>query len=132
MLRYHKSSIERALLDLFPNIGLEVSGFMKDGHKGVEKSKIAFAKYAKARAFDASDPENWYAQPRQSIMSIKVYAPSSPPSPSLSLSPLLNFNLIVQGVWDLIAFHKSLANALTASYPNIGLKRSKLSKLWNR
>lgn len=93
VLAYHDSSLPQALLDLFPNIGIDRSKFATQ--QGIvkllcliiliiinTKNYVAwmnstnrrqfFIDYAKDHHFDAFNPDNWYIQPRQQIMASKV------------------------------------------------------------
>ena len=95
VLAHHRRSVAQALLDLFPEIGLEKLKFrgifflyspqspiyfcacifnpLKSGswHKKESKRNL-FISYAKTHGFDPLHPENWYSQPTENIKSLMV------------------------------------------------------------
>eukprot|EP00026_Physarum_polycephalum_P001458 Phypoly_transcript_01460.p1 GENE.Phypoly_transcript_01460~~Phypoly_transcript_01460.p1 ORF type:complete len:826 (+),score=126.37 Phypoly_transcript_01460:385-2862(+) len=103
VLHYHNNSVARALLDLFPDIGLEKSKLLNRPawhDKGVRRK--FFEIFASKRGFDPLAPKNWYSLPRDAIMSAK-------------------------GILQVIYYHKgSVLKALMDLFPEIGLEKSKL------
>lgn len=92
MLSYHDFSISKALLDLFPNIGLDSAKFTSPCTCTIflfiyllsiyclidylwrheENRREFFVKYAEQNGFDPLVAENWYNQSSKSILSVKV------------------------------------------------------------
>jgi len=105
VIRYHGVSVMRALIDLFPDIGLDSSKFGKNWRKWTDsKQREFFVTYATKRGFDPLDPKNWYSQNLQKIK-------------------------ILKGANQLIRYHgDSIIRALLHAFPNIGLDRSILAK----
>eukprot|EP00026_Physarum_polycephalum_P003664 Phypoly_transcript_03677.p1 GENE.Phypoly_transcript_03677~~Phypoly_transcript_03677.p1 ORF type:complete len:748 (+),score=79.94 Phypoly_transcript_03677:247-2244(+) len=68
VVAFHNNDVTTALLDLFPNIGLEKQAFTQFTWNVEQNRKQFFVNYAKHYNFDPLDPENWYAQPRDRIM----------------------------------------------------------------
>ena len=113
ILKYHKGSMAQALVDIFPDIGLDRSVFYRGIRRILLKKEICidlfgtgfysevgnqrkfFENYAKQHGFDPLKPENWYKQRRKTIISTKVYPlPSSlPPLSLLVLSVSLSLPL---------------------------------------
>ena len=116
MVAYHKGSISRALMDLFPNIGLDKSklyylsmslfvsstplqanqlffSFLAPWSEASNRRKF-FEEYAKVNGFDPLVPSNWYSQPSEKIMMCKVYQlpPLSSSSFYLVLPSLISLN----------------------------------------
>eukprot|EP00026_Physarum_polycephalum_P004416 Phypoly_transcript_04435.p1 GENE.Phypoly_transcript_04435~~Phypoly_transcript_04435.p1 ORF type:complete len:688 (+),score=101.45 Phypoly_transcript_04435:123-2066(+) len=107
VIAYHGQSISRALMDLFPDIGLDKTKFrvQKFSWDNPENRKNFFEKYALAHRFDPLHPEEWYAQSHARFTSTK-------------------------GAPVILSYHKnSIACALVDLFPNIGLEISKLSHL---
>jgi len=104
VISYHKGSLAKTLIDLFPGIGLDKSRFSsKRWGDSVNRRKF-FENYARENGFDPLEPENWYAQPTSKILAVK-------------------------GALRVRKYHKnSLAQALVDLFPNIGLNKSKLRK----
>eukprot|EP00026_Physarum_polycephalum_P002842 Phypoly_transcript_02851.p1 GENE.Phypoly_transcript_02851~~Phypoly_transcript_02851.p1 ORF type:complete len:717 (+),score=103.58 Phypoly_transcript_02851:98-2248(+) len=100
MIEHHKKSIKQALLDLFPDIGLQESQFarysMWRDNKNVRK---LFLDYAKIFQFDPLLASNWYKQSTQNILQF----------------PGVRAMQHVRG--------KSIAKALLCAFPDIGLQR---------
>jgi hypothetical protein len=108
---YHKHNVAQALLDLFPDIGLEKTKlenecmffyipfafifiylFIGDLKVRSRKERIEFFEYyAKVHGFDPNVPDNWYAQNRRNFSLLKVLSPLSFSPFSSPLSPLLTF-----------------------------------------
>lgn len=92
VIYYHNENLSQALLDLFPDIGLQQHKFYlcmsincfimilnyfdvfhKGGlHTSANRRKF-FVDYALQNGFDAEIPDNWYNQPKERIMSAQVY-----------------------------------------------------------
>eukprot|EP00026_Physarum_polycephalum_P001474 Phypoly_transcript_01476.p1 GENE.Phypoly_transcript_01476~~Phypoly_transcript_01476.p1 ORF type:complete len:889 (+),score=81.31 Phypoly_transcript_01476:156-2669(+) len=102
MLEYHRFSVLRALLDLFPNIGLDKSKF-SSSYAVPEVRRNFFEKYAKLYRFDPLVAENWYRQPAYRILAVK-------------------------GAKRVISFHNnSVSKALATLFPKIGFDPSKFN-----
>jgi len=111
VIAYHGQSLSRALMDLFPDIGLEKTKFR--AHKftwdSSESRRKFFEKYAFTSGFDPLHPDGWYAQSTSSFVAMK-------------------------GALVILTYHKnSYERALLDLFPNIGLESSKFhtSKLSN-
>eukprot|EP00026_Physarum_polycephalum_P001151 Phypoly_transcript_01152.p1 GENE.Phypoly_transcript_01152~~Phypoly_transcript_01152.p1 ORF type:complete len:1060 (-),score=94.29 Phypoly_transcript_01152:294-3473(-) len=104
VLAYHSSSIEQALVELFPNIGIDPKKFLKQtSWNNVVRRRKFFEKYAKSNGFDPLDPKQWYTHPAKKILAKK-------------------------GASSVLFYHKnSIAKALCDLFPDIGLQRHKLS-----
>eukprot|EP00026_Physarum_polycephalum_P002695 Phypoly_transcript_02703.p1 GENE.Phypoly_transcript_02703~~Phypoly_transcript_02703.p1 ORF type:complete len:811 (+),score=66.41 Phypoly_transcript_02703:184-2616(+) len=101
VLSHHSHSITRALLDLFPEIGLDPSQFRLQQISSIEHRRKFFEKYAAAKGFDPLIPNNWYSQPRDKIVKFE------------------------NGL-TILAFYKfDVAKALVELFPDIGLRASK-------
>jgi len=101
VINYHGRSVAQALLDLFPDIGLQKSRF---GRKWADRSRRRkfFENYAKDQKFDPLHAENWYSQTAAKVKSV---------------------NKQVRGV---LHYHRgSLSRALLDLFPGIGLEQSK-------
>eukprot|EP00026_Physarum_polycephalum_P003063 Phypoly_transcript_03072.p1 GENE.Phypoly_transcript_03072~~Phypoly_transcript_03072.p1 ORF type:complete len:815 (+),score=91.36 Phypoly_transcript_03072:101-2545(+) len=108
VLFYHNASVSKALLDLFPNIGLRVERFSKPP-KWSEKinRRNFFEQYAMENGFDPHVPEHWYQQSREKLMSIK-------------------------GAAGVVVYHQhDVAKALLDLFPDIGLDSTKLRNEWD-
>eukprot|EP00026_Physarum_polycephalum_P003961 Phypoly_transcript_03978.p1 GENE.Phypoly_transcript_03978~~Phypoly_transcript_03978.p1 ORF type:complete len:727 (+),score=78.73 Phypoly_transcript_03978:92-2272(+) len=102
VVRYHESNFRKALLDLFPDIGLEKNKFVlfswphRKGH---------LIRYAEERHFDPLVAENWYSQTRENMLTLKEM-------PSM------------------LVYHKnSFSNMVFRLFPDIGLDPNKLLHL---
>eukprot|EP00026_Physarum_polycephalum_P001724 Phypoly_transcript_01726.p1 GENE.Phypoly_transcript_01726~~Phypoly_transcript_01726.p1 ORF type:complete len:978 (+),score=124.21 Phypoly_transcript_01726:128-3061(+) len=96
---HHNNSVSQALIDLFPDIGLDK---MKFWAKSATNRRSFFEKFAQANGFSPLNPEAWYNASITSIMSS-------------------------QEASSVIYYHKnSLSLALRDLFPNIGLLKSKL------
>eukprot|EP00026_Physarum_polycephalum_P004726 Phypoly_transcript_04749.p1 GENE.Phypoly_transcript_04749~~Phypoly_transcript_04749.p1 ORF type:complete len:686 (+),score=82.56 Phypoly_transcript_04749:167-2059(+) len=85
-----------ALLQVFPNIGLEKSKLQEQNYRRTN-TRIFFEKYAKENQFDPKIASNWYSQPRGNILS-------------------------TTGAQEvLIPFQNRISKALVEAFPNIGL-----------
>eukprot|EP00026_Physarum_polycephalum_P001164 Phypoly_transcript_01165.p1 GENE.Phypoly_transcript_01165~~Phypoly_transcript_01165.p1 ORF type:complete len:960 (+),score=125.04 Phypoly_transcript_01165:678-3557(+) len=101
---YNKSFI-KALLDAFPDIGLDDSRFpnISRGYwENVGNRRIFFDNFAKERGFNPLVPTNWYSVSPKSVKDTKG------------------------GIGILSHYDDSLHNALLHLYPNIGLDSVKL------
>jgi hypothetical protein len=67
VLRHYKDSIPKALVNIFPDIGLDRAKFTGDTHR----QRVFFENYAKGKGFDFKIPDNWYRETTQEIMSTK-------------------------------------------------------------
>jgi hypothetical protein len=73
VLFYHNNNITKALVDLFPNIGLDPAKFIYVSYwDKSENRRIFFENYAKKYDFDPLVPKNWYSQPRNKLMAVVV------------------------------------------------------------
>jgi hypothetical protein len=71
VISHHKYKVSQALLDLFPNIGLDKSKFWFQWAK-VENRRKFFENFANLSGFDPLIPNHWYKQSREKIMATKV------------------------------------------------------------
>jgi hypothetical protein len=104
-ISYHRHSISRALLDLFPNIGLERKKLLTRPSalwKSIANHKLFFENYAKEHAFDPLHPLGWYKQTKSRIMSFQ------------DASKVLSL------------YNNNIAKALQRVFPNISLDKHKL------
>eukprot|EP00026_Physarum_polycephalum_P002873 Phypoly_transcript_02882.p1 GENE.Phypoly_transcript_02882~~Phypoly_transcript_02882.p1 ORF type:complete len:833 (+),score=72.23 Phypoly_transcript_02882:121-2619(+) len=98
VISYHEGKVSRALLDLFPDIGLDETKF---SWNILAKRRNFFKNYAKQQGFDHRDPENWYRH-REKVLSMK-------------------------GAANIIQNHQhSLSKTLIDLFPDIGLDKAKL------
>jgi hypothetical protein len=93
---YHNGSVAKALLDLFPNIGLNAEKLrislrmLKFYNKivslpsfsllitlvkfrNIDNRRKFFENYAKEQGFDPRDPNNWYSQSTDKIITTLVH-----------------------------------------------------------
>jgi len=105
VLFYHNFSVSKALLDLFPNIGLQEALFPSPPKWNSKYNRrVFFSQYAIKHGFDASNPEHWYKQSREAIMSAK-------------------------GAAGVITYYKrNVTKALLDLFPEIGLDGVKLEQ----
>jgi len=103
ILRYHSNSVPQALLDLFPNIGWDLSKLNLNNRWGDVRSRRKFFKeYAKKNGFDPLVPENWYLQSSSKIEQNREAE-------------------------SILRYHgNSVAIALLDLFPNIGLDQDRL------
>eukprot|EP00026_Physarum_polycephalum_P001731 Phypoly_transcript_01733.p1 GENE.Phypoly_transcript_01733~~Phypoly_transcript_01733.p1 ORF type:complete len:1003 (+),score=155.23 Phypoly_transcript_01733:421-3009(+) len=107
ILYYHNNSVAKALADLFPDIGIDITAFSRPSWHQAQKRKRFFETYAKTRKFDPNVAENWYPQDLDEISKL----------PWASV---------------IISYHKGqVAQALLDLFPDIGLKKSKLAPSWD-
>eukprot|EP00026_Physarum_polycephalum_P001467 Phypoly_transcript_01469.p1 GENE.Phypoly_transcript_01469~~Phypoly_transcript_01469.p1 ORF type:complete len:1107 (+),score=182.36 Phypoly_transcript_01469:326-3322(+) len=110
VIAYHDYSPQKALLDLFPNIGLTASKFRIPELHEIGNRRKFFEDYAHTHGFEPLVPENWYSQTRDSILATKGAA------------------LVIS------YYHNSVKEALMSLFPDIGLVESKFetpsSSLW--
>eukprot|EP00026_Physarum_polycephalum_P011168 Phypoly_transcript_11369.p1 GENE.Phypoly_transcript_11369~~Phypoly_transcript_11369.p1 ORF type:complete len:392 (+),score=44.19 Phypoly_transcript_11369:39-1178(+) len=102
VLMYHRNSISRALIDLFPEIGLDKSKFWNANWRDPTTRRRFLEKYAKEHGFNPAVPENWYMQKRKDILAKKG---------ALRLIRLYNGNI---------------SKVLLDTFPDIGLDASKM------
>eukprot|EP00026_Physarum_polycephalum_P001430 Phypoly_transcript_01431.p1 GENE.Phypoly_transcript_01431~~Phypoly_transcript_01431.p1 ORF type:complete len:429 (+),score=43.62 Phypoly_transcript_01431:2047-3333(+) len=91
LMRFYKENIPKALISIFPDIGLDKSRFV--GNLQLQRS--FFEKYATENGFDSRNPDNWYQLSSNQIMSAKG-----------ALGALQNHSII---------------GVLCSAFPNIGL-----------
>jgi len=103
VVKYHGRSVAQALLDLFPNIGLDRAKLVARRWVDREERRKVFEKFAKQHRFDPLIAENWYGRSLKKIVSAKQRA---------------------QGF--LQSHGGKIGNALLELFPNIGLDREKL------
>eukprot|EP00026_Physarum_polycephalum_P000846 Phypoly_transcript_00847.p1 GENE.Phypoly_transcript_00847~~Phypoly_transcript_00847.p1 ORF type:complete len:1309 (+),score=236.62 Phypoly_transcript_00847:226-3927(+) len=103
VMSYHNGSVARALVDLFPDIGIERKKMWpKSAWLEPKYRRKFFEIYAKENSFDPLIPENWYMQSRRKILANK-------------------------GTYAILSHHKeSLTRALMDLFPEIGLDKSQL------
>jgi len=103
VLRYYNTSIAKALTDLFPNIGLNLS-LLRIGPSWPDREnrRKVFENYAKANGFDPLNPECWYTQTKFRVSSMK------------------------KAFMTLVYYKGNLPNALLDLFPNIGLDAGRL------
>eukprot|EP00026_Physarum_polycephalum_P008136 Phypoly_transcript_08214.p1 GENE.Phypoly_transcript_08214~~Phypoly_transcript_08214.p1 ORF type:complete len:513 (-),score=83.64 Phypoly_transcript_08214:5-1384(-) len=105
LLFYYSNSVSKALLDLFPDIGLDRARFSPQlPPYNVGAHKKFFEKYAKERGFDPLVASNWYLQPRENITNTKG----------------------AQRV--LIYYGHSVPAALSKVFPDIGIDKSRFPR----
>eukprot|EP00026_Physarum_polycephalum_P001387 Phypoly_transcript_01388.p1 GENE.Phypoly_transcript_01388~~Phypoly_transcript_01388.p1 ORF type:complete len:627 (+),score=98.80 Phypoly_transcript_01388:211-1881(+) len=108
ILEYHKKSMGRALLDLFPDIGLDKANLTKASWMVEKTRRKFFLNFAKDKGFDPLVAENWYLE-------------AIPYSTELR---------------SVISYHKgSVAQALQDLFPNIGLDPSQIktrTRVWQK
>eukprot|EP00026_Physarum_polycephalum_P002112 Phypoly_transcript_02116.p1 GENE.Phypoly_transcript_02116~~Phypoly_transcript_02116.p1 ORF type:complete len:954 (+),score=114.83 Phypoly_transcript_02116:59-2920(+) len=103
VLYHHQNTVAQALLDLFPDIGLEKSKFWA---KSLQNRRQFFVNFAESHRFDPLTPSQWYTVPAEKIMA-------------------------VENAESVIYYHKnSLAQALLDIFPNIGIDKSTLLIQW--
>eukprot|EP00026_Physarum_polycephalum_P002046 Phypoly_transcript_02050.p1 GENE.Phypoly_transcript_02050~~Phypoly_transcript_02050.p1 ORF type:complete len:789 (+),score=103.44 Phypoly_transcript_02050:501-2867(+) len=99
VLFYHFGSVSRALVDLFPEIGLQRSGFSHKGIWTAAERRQFFIDFAKKYKFDPFKAENWYSQSRDRFLSI-------------------------EGARTVLSYHKGNAStALMDLFPELGIKK---------
>eukprot|EP00026_Physarum_polycephalum_P000503 Phypoly_transcript_00504.p2 GENE.Phypoly_transcript_00504~~Phypoly_transcript_00504.p2 ORF type:complete len:477 (+),score=71.61 Phypoly_transcript_00504:1867-3297(+) len=103
VLSYHNGSLYEALMNLFPNIGLQKSKFSASDLSDLRKRQKQFLlDYAASHNFDPNNAENWY-----SVGSHIYYEPGSR---------------------DIFPHNHTVAQALVDSFPEIGLDKSRFAK----
>eukprot|EP00026_Physarum_polycephalum_P001051 Phypoly_transcript_01052.p1 GENE.Phypoly_transcript_01052~~Phypoly_transcript_01052.p1 ORF type:complete len:797 (-),score=76.09 Phypoly_transcript_01052:124-2514(-) len=102
VLAYHNQSVPTALLDLFPNIGLEKDKFFQQNiWNKISHRRKFFEDYARENKFDPLIPSNWYHLPVSVFLSTK-------------------------GASRVLTYHNnSLAQGLLDLFPDIGFERAK-------
>jgi len=103
VLGYHENSVKTALLELFPEIGLQASEFCLESKWGNDLNrKKFFENYAKKRAFNPLHAKKWYTQ------------------------PINKMTLKNEEALHVASYHgNSLVQALVDLFPGIGLDPSK-------
>eukprot|EP00026_Physarum_polycephalum_P002315 Phypoly_transcript_02321.p1 GENE.Phypoly_transcript_02321~~Phypoly_transcript_02321.p1 ORF type:complete len:804 (+),score=106.81 Phypoly_transcript_02321:71-2482(+) len=107
VLNHHGVSTTRALMELFPDIGLQAEKFklvLKSFWGEVENRKAFFEKFAKSHNFDPLVASEWYKFSNKDIKSTK------------------------EGSRLLRNCRSSLAIALASCFPDIGLQKSMFAK----
>eukprot|EP00026_Physarum_polycephalum_P002429 Phypoly_transcript_02435.p1 GENE.Phypoly_transcript_02435~~Phypoly_transcript_02435.p1 ORF type:complete len:884 (+),score=75.70 Phypoly_transcript_02435:120-2771(+) len=101
VIYYHNQSVSKALLDLFPNIGLDIVQFRYNTWHAPENRRKFMEKYARKKGFDPLVAAHWYIQsPRKFLAS--------------------------RGADRILTYYKnSLSTALIELFPNIGLEKTK-------
>ena len=98
----------------------------------VDKRRIFFEQYAKDNGFNHANPESWYAQPPELIMSAKVCLITRLSFSSylflLFIIRLSLLNHIVKGAAGVVKYHKNLAQALVDLFPEIGLEKQRFGE----
>jgi len=72
VISYHNGSVSKALLDLFPEIGLDKFKMGISRWVDINNRRDFFEKYAKEKGFDPLHSSLWYLQPKSQIMAQKV------------------------------------------------------------
>lgn len=74
VLSYHAHSVSSALLDLFPNIGLEPAKFQTYGkfYTSSTNRRKFFENFATKHGFNPLVPKDWYNYPRKRIIATQV------------------------------------------------------------
>ena len=79
IIKHHNNSVARALIELFPKIGLEKTKFWVQSAstqliawRQEETRKKFFEKYAEVHSFDPNVAENWYLQHKKKILAFEV------------------------------------------------------------
>eukprot|EP00026_Physarum_polycephalum_P000178 Phypoly_transcript_00178.p1 GENE.Phypoly_transcript_00178~~Phypoly_transcript_00178.p1 ORF type:complete len:1068 (-),score=137.60 Phypoly_transcript_00178:3031-5769(-) len=99
VLFYHNDDLATALLELFPEIGLEHEKLWPSSWNS---RRNYFIEYAKRKNFDPFDPKNWYSQSVDHIMEDKEAK-------------------------EIVKYHGgNVARALCDLFPEIGLQKAKL------
>eukprot|EP00026_Physarum_polycephalum_P001298 Phypoly_transcript_01299.p1 GENE.Phypoly_transcript_01299~~Phypoly_transcript_01299.p1 ORF type:complete len:1145 (+),score=200.33 Phypoly_transcript_01299:2-3436(+) len=98
----------KTVQNLFPDIQFEETSFSRPAWSDVDKRRKFFEQFANDNGFSSANPENWYAQPPELIMSAK-------------------------GAAGVVRYHKNLAQALVDLFPEIGLEKKRFGEqyLWN-
>eukprot|EP00026_Physarum_polycephalum_P001524 Phypoly_transcript_01526.p1 GENE.Phypoly_transcript_01526~~Phypoly_transcript_01526.p1 ORF type:complete len:780 (-),score=98.01 Phypoly_transcript_01526:986-3034(-) len=107
VLSYHKLSISQALIDLFPNIGLEKSRFHAKNAWHEEKNRRGFfEEFAHSMGFDPLHADKWYSQ-YSALTTIK-------------------------GIYSVIQHHGySISKSLLSLFPDVQFDKAKFqSKSW--
>jgi len=112
MSSYYKGSFVKALMHLYPTIGLVKEEFSKPRshwQNAINRRKF-FEDFAHSKGFDPLIPENWYAIPMEQIQHIK-------------------------GASTIYQYYKNNIQALVSLFPDIGLDKTKFEKnpinYWN-
>lgn len=143
-MQFYSGSVSKALLDSFPDIGLEkeklrtrcmhysllimfiillfIIIIIAEWYQ-VENRRAFFVNYANNNRFDHLNPINWYEQPVEKILANEVFLLSSSLFPSLPHFSELQF---YKGAFKVIYYHNNkVQQALMDLFPSIGLDKSK-------
>jgi len=104
VLRRYDGKFQKALVDLFPDIGLDINRFsyVPPNHwLQPENRRKFFDDFAKFNGFDALIPENWYSVDRQSILSLK-------------------------NTKSILYYYRNLSDALIRIYPEVDFDKTRL------
>eukprot|EP00026_Physarum_polycephalum_P014508 Phypoly_transcript_15030.p1 GENE.Phypoly_transcript_15030~~Phypoly_transcript_15030.p1 ORF type:complete len:154 (+),score=25.93 Phypoly_transcript_15030:3-464(+) len=72
---YHNHSASQALVDLFPDIGLDKRKFTRQNYWDLaENRRKVFENYAKNSEFDPLQQLNWFSQPKEKVLAFKEVA----------------------------------------------------------
>jgi len=107
VLRYYNNSHIPALLDLYPDLGLDKLKFRqvsKNYWMNVDNRLKFFMRFANEKGFEPLVPENWYSMSVRKIRSIK-------------------------GGSAVLQYYKTFPHALLHLFPNIGLDITKFTIL---
>eukprot|EP00026_Physarum_polycephalum_P001070 Phypoly_transcript_01071.p1 GENE.Phypoly_transcript_01071~~Phypoly_transcript_01071.p1 ORF type:complete len:1197 (-),score=193.28 Phypoly_transcript_01071:69-3659(-) len=108
VMEYHGGNFIRALLDLFPNIGLDEDLFVsvpKGFWQDPNNRRAFFAKFAKKNSIDPLRADQWYTASARKLRKEK-------------------------GLGSVLRYHQgSFTKALMQLYPHIGLEHSKISRI---
>eukprot|EP00026_Physarum_polycephalum_P002178 Phypoly_transcript_02183.p1 GENE.Phypoly_transcript_02183~~Phypoly_transcript_02183.p1 ORF type:complete len:820 (+),score=71.06 Phypoly_transcript_02183:178-2637(+) len=104
LIYYHGNSLNKALMDLFPNIGLNIESLSPKYWHTMDNRKKYFERYAKKNLFDALKASHWYKTNKRLLLCEKETA-------------------------QVISYHRnSLSQALLDLFPDIGLDGKLLFK----
>eukprot|EP00026_Physarum_polycephalum_P003577 Phypoly_transcript_03590.p1 GENE.Phypoly_transcript_03590~~Phypoly_transcript_03590.p1 ORF type:complete len:736 (+),score=72.25 Phypoly_transcript_03590:158-2365(+) len=110
-LNFHRGNVAKAILDLFPNIGLQIHKFKffaMNYWSDVNNQKEFFRNFAKENKFDHAIAENWYSVSTQQIRSQK------------SASSVLRY------------YNGNFKKALLSLFPDLGLDTSKFLRSYTK
>eukprot|EP00026_Physarum_polycephalum_P002627 Phypoly_transcript_02635.p1 GENE.Phypoly_transcript_02635~~Phypoly_transcript_02635.p1 ORF type:complete len:741 (+),score=93.71 Phypoly_transcript_02635:157-2379(+) len=99
----HNNDYAQALRDLFPEMKLDKSQIGRSSWHTKDLRRRFFEKYARVYKFDPLNPEHWYNQPRDQIMSFKK-----------AVSVMTHYN-------------NNVSRALMDLFPDIGIVKSKFT-----
>lgn len=70
-MSYHQNSHRQALVDLYPDVGLDLGRFQRWG--SAEARREFFLHIAKELKFDGLNPYNWYNVTKATVLNFKVH-----------------------------------------------------------